>query len=312
MEQQNQPQQDQNLDRPISNEVKQGKSKKIKNALLVLAGVFLATAGIIVFVSWGASIDLFDTRSQLRDRLPQDLAACTSDNQCVVVPYKDCCASEMAINKYYEEAYLNHPKWQELPQEQMELCKVIECDDETRGLNSAECRNNVCTLVKAEDITIDWQTYRNDEFGFEFEYPGHFSAEEQSYTGRDMVFGVRLQDKMYKQQPPAHWPSMSAIVIETDLSPREWLEKYKEPRTLPPPGAVPEPAIGYEDLQEVTVAGMRAIRFREIAVSDSSVSTIIEGQEGNRLYYVQAISSGLGNFPRNVHDQILSTFRFVP
>ncbi len=43
--------------------------------------------------------------------------------------------------------------------------------------------------IQAENTIVDWQTYRNEEFGFEFRYPSNYSIEKGNrkfYSGPDM------------------------------------------------------------------------------------------------------------------------------
>lgn len=155
--------------------------------------------------------------------------------------------------------------------------------------------------------TSGWKTYRNDEFGFEVRYPESFLRKEFPARTNEGVFGVSLKDKKYQE---GHYPTLNVVVIKTSLSPREWLEEYYDPAGPPILGDIPEPPTGYENVEEIAINGIPALRFRLLAPSDSSLSTIIQGKPGT-LYHVQAISSGLGNFPRELHDQILATFRFI-
>ncbi len=161
---------------------------------------------------------------------------------------------------------------------------------------------------QAELDFAGWQTYRNDEFGFEVKYPENFvNKEYPSGIRSSEVFGIQFVDQKWEE---GHYPSLTISVIETKLSPREWLEKYSDPVSESSPGDIPEPAVGYRNAQDTIVNGRIALNVEFIAASDISNSTLIQG-ESNRLYRIDAISSGLGDFPQEAYSQILSTFRFV-
>ncbi|OHA64969.1 MAG: hypothetical protein A2940_02495 [Candidatus Wildermuthbacteria bacterium RIFCSPLOWO2_01_FULL_48_29] len=163
--------------------------------------------------------------------------------------------------------------------------------------------------AQTEEVdTSAWQTYRNDEFGFEVKYPKNFvNKEYPSGIRSSEVFGIQFVDQKWGE---GHYPSLTISVIETELSPREWLEKYSDPVSESSPGDIPEPAVGYRNAQDTIVNGRTALSVEFIATSDMSNSTLIQG-ESNRLYHIDAISSGLGDFPQEAYSQILSTFRFV-
>ena len=143
-------------------------------------------------------------------------------------------------------------------------------------------------------------------------HPENFFFKEYSTGisgGKQEVFGVSFADNRWKDQG-VHNPSLSIRVIKTDLSPREWLEKYYDRAVPPILGDIPEPSTGYENIEETTINGMPAIQFRLLATSDLSESIIIQ-KKPSLLFHISAISSGIGNFPEELRDQILSTFRFV-
>jgi hypothetical protein len=165
------------------------------------------------------------------------------------------------------------------------------------------------TQIAAGEL-IKWKTYRNEEYGFELRYPeSFFSQDYPSGIRRGEKFGVSFADEKWEGQG-VHNPSLIVSVIATELSPQEWLEENYDPAVVHPPECSADPPFGYRDVQDTTVNGMAAIKFQFLTTSDSSMTTVIQGP--GTLYRIAAISSGLGNFPKELYDQILSTFKLLP
>src|SRR3989344_2545976 len=152
--------------------------------------------------------------------------------------------------------------------------------------------------------TSDWQTYRNDEFGFEVKYPKGFAIADgdQSFIRRDGgSFGINISDKNNGTA------ALHVSVIETNLSPREWLDEHY---TAIPANYNDVYAGHYSTPQDTIVNGVSALRFSLFFTSGSLQSTIIQ-KDSNVLYHIAAGSDSRGSFPQETYNQILSTFRFV-
>jgi len=72
---------------------------------------------------------------------------CEEDNDCLAT-----CTSPGCYNKNWYET-------------------VMRGDCEAVIIHSCECVNNKCQRTEEQSDTSDWQTYRSEEFGFEFKYP---------------------------------------------------------------------------------------------------------------------------------------------
>ena len=268
--------------------------------------VVLGIVAGVIFV-WLEAM-FFDTRSSPKNEIPptpQDLASCAINEECVIVPYQDCCASKRAINEKYEQDYLESPEWQEPPQERRDLCALIECDDTARDLNYAKCENGQCQLV-SELPSVDtstWQTYRNEGYGFEVRYPKEF--EEYGYTQEINSFSA---------QSLGTRQSFHIRVIAGQASFRGYIDEIDRLRATAYEGGSSVVVLRRVDTE---VAGRSAIE-REIQLLaaglvgietfvDMTPRVIISLSTREGEYKGAEVDESL----RQLHTQILSTFRFV-
>ena len=181
-----------------------------------------------------------------------------------------------------------------------------------------KCENNICVVgeEKVKDKTADWKTYRNEEYGFEIKYPSNFFVKSEGFQPQEpVVFIISFADEQWKNKG-VHNPAVYIYVIKTTLSSQEWLEENGTPISVfcgGPEEPCPKKSYlyyGVSNVKEVNINNTPVLQFQHYGVSGSNKSTLFK-KEPDTLYKIDAHSSGIGIFPQDIYDQMLSTFRFL-
>lgn len=172
-------------------------NKKLYPVFIGSAVVFFILLLIIIVSAWNA----VQKRPAIPDKgevTESQLAMCTQGSDCILVDYYDCCVPpQRAINKTYKDEYMRHPEWQSPSEERLDFCSRVFCVP-PQFFDTATCVDNKCLPVRSseEDDTTNWQTYRNDELGFDLKYPSAFvisGSLEDAVLFRDISGDVVVQ-----------------------------------------------------------------------------------------------------------------------
>jgi len=293
MEQQNQkPQQNTQNQPPLSSSKKGIFKSEIKIFLIVAAvATILAVAGIFLFLSWrlGTNPITYAQCSQLgqeMDTLIKQANYCEVDSDCIVI-------SEVAprcfglVNKDADITSIqrNSLQWQNLG-----CGKGSVSEQCVRAPNVLKCQENRCVGVWNQDNpvidTSTWQTYRNDEFGFEVRYP----------KGWVMVGEGEIKNQQ---------TNSSLSIIENNnpknLSLDEWFREATLINGRPTIKAVAKP---------VTINGVRAYRLdTELPPPNPYFEIVGIADEQQHIFTIHADYKVLED--GEILNQILSTFRFI-
>lgn len=163
-----------------------------------------------------------------------------------------------------------------------------------------------CFGAAVKDETVAWKVYKNEEYGFELKYPQNFltSEKEEKISKISNIFGVFWVGFIDVKWGEGNNPAAYIYVIKTGLSAEEWVKKNYNP--VIPDG---EPG-GYQDIKYANINGLPALQVRLIAASGSNDSILIK-KDPKTLFRIDAHHSSWGNFPKEIFEKMLSTFRFV-
>ena len=117
-----------------------------------------------------------------KDILDEQKFYCEKDNDCLAT-----CTSPGCYNKNWYET-------------------IMRGDCEALILHTCKCLNNKCQRLEEQPNTSDWQTYKNEELGFEFQYLkiGEYYGDEIKLFEKENVIKLCTKDSMGREYNFCH------------------------------------------------------------------------------------------------------------
>ena len=174
----------------------------------------------------------------------------------------------------------------------------------------------VSTSKSMSNETADWETYRNEEYGYSVSYPADWDLfEEPVEASRDLI-GNELQKVYFTKNYISElsdsyfWPKFFEIKVlqnPNGYTLEEWAENYQVPL-----GVNPETNLA-KLVGDTMINNKPAKQFSVFQFDSYNIETVTIY---NEFVYKLTYSDAQGNDPdyessRKVYNQILSTFRFL-
>lgn len=159
--------------------------------------------------------------------------------------------------------------------------------------------------VSEEDDIADWETYRNEEYGFEIKYPDDWELKEGPFEPPSPV----VPEMIVMSSPDEGLGGFNIIIIEIpeEIS----LEEYIGDLDLRSLGK----EFNIREQREIKLTGLFGIQRKEHRINGRYVELVTYLKKDNLIFrfLVSPMSSHeiIADEDQRLNNQILSTFRFL-
>lgn len=180
-----------------------------------------------------------------------------------------------------------------------EICKIIARQSQKNG-----CLENIRQLKQSVVDISDWQTYRNEQYGFEFKYPSNWDFQTPGY------YSVTVGNPMSGERTYSF--SVRVISNPQNLASKAFVEKI-----ISDSEKSGTRKISYVKEYEIIVGGLNGYELEGVDDLELSAEKIYLSLSNKILeinFPISADNSNLNTPKENnlISHQILSTFNFFP
>jgi len=147
-----------------------------------------------------------------------------------------------------------------------------------------------------EDETADWKIYRNEEYGFEMKYPSEDWAIRSESDIYVIIGGFPIEAF------PPHATEITIKIIEKNLD--NYISDYnRENQSTCLLGPSPK-TVSIEKIEDFILGGLNATKLQRCTALGLDIYFIF-ARKDNKSYLIDY------NSKNSIHDQMLSTFKFL-
>ncbi|HDZ54838.1 MAG TPA: hypothetical protein ENI19_00535 [Candidatus Nealsonbacteria bacterium] len=164
----------------------------------------------------------------------------------------------------------------------------------------AELELKLPEVKPPEDETVNWKTYKNDEYGFEIKYPSDFTFQE--FDAELNTDQMSVVVRFTKKDTTINYPVFDVSLAKTFSTPEEWIEDGNY---------CPESFASCSSFVSSPIPG--SIKFDKLERHYGSTHTFFKN---NGILFEIAVGATDPNEPipesaYSIYNQILSTFKFI-
>ncbi|MDI6603510.1 MAG: hypothetical protein QME57_05455 [Patescibacteria group bacterium] len=162
-----------------------------------------------------------------------------------------------------------------------------------------------CKKEEINDETVNWKTYKNEDYGFEIKYPSEWVIIKegmQPKTGLNyyVVFADEEEIEIHKEKPAGEILCLAGVGVynnDKDLPLYDWvIEKWGKPENI---------ELG--KISEIQINNLKGIRYEFLSMG---IRTNILLSRNSKIINIQTTFDGCDNL-HTIFNQMLSTFRFL-